>query len=284
MEIRNDDAYRYLLTIQSLSAAQPEKKISLQEVAEHYQVHRSTVLRALRPLRDVGFLDENYRLTESGEAWLRSDGEHIRRITEYLEKHQIEEQQAEKDALSIVSCCSRETAMLLSNIPYHCGSCQRYELQSETQWSGGPGSETLDWILSDWQGAELPVQLFFRKEQGEVIHEVSMASEGFLRTGELYLRREEERLRIKCRPVSHQSAIGRWFEGMADGLSCEHDGEWLPLKLKDGSVEIPLRYFWITMRNDRRRLRGVVRLRMGCSAGPAAMGMQTVLLEFRAWF
>lgn len=283
MEIQNNDAYRYLLTLVELSEKRKDGKVSLQEIAARHGVHRTTVMRAFRPLQETGMLDEAYRLTQEGKSWMKTDGERVKRLSQWLRTHNIEEEKAEQDAMRIIEGCSEETSMLLSNIAYHEGETETDGKKHTVGWSGRQGSDALEMLYQTEKTDRVPVRIFFRKERGKVVHEVSMASGGFERTGWMELSRGEERLVLRSRPVTHQSAIGRWFEGRAAGLSCEHGGEWKSVRMKQGIVEIPLSYFWITYRNDGAKLRGTVRLRISCSVGLAAMPPQTVILEFRKW-
>lgn len=278
---QDDEAYRYLLTLLSLREARPTGKVSLQEVADQHKVHRSTVMRSLLRYREQGLLDESYVLTEQGQQWMNAEGKKIRRIADFLEQNQLEREQALVDARRIVSVCSEETAMLLSNMPYRCGSCPRQTREAMVQWHGLSGTELLPQLRDMIPSGAALAAVFFRRERGEVLHEMSMASEGFERTAELILTPGDEHLLLRCRTMTQQSIVGRWYEGMAASLSCEYNGGWQPLEIINGKAEIPLRYFWVSYRNDSRKLRGIARLRMGCSAGPSAMGMQSVILEFR---
>ncbi len=279
---QDDEAYRYLLTLLSLREERPAGRVSLQEVAEQYGVHRSTVMRSLLRYREQGLLDENYGLTEAGRQWMAAEGKKIRRIADFLQQNQLDPDQALRDARRIVAVCSEETAMLLSNMPYRCGNCPRQSREATVQWHSFSGDEMLSRLRELLPRERNSAVVFFRRERGEVVHEMSMASEGFERTAEICLTPGEEHILLRCRTMSQQSIVGRWYEGMASSLSCEYNGGWQPLEIINGKAEIPLRYFWISYRSDGRKLRGIARLRMGCSAGPSAMGMQTVILEFRA--
>ena len=280
---REEEAYRYLMTLLLLRGKRPDGRVSLQEVAAQHGVHRSTVMRSLLLYREQELLDEHYALTEKGQRWITSEGKKIRRIADFLKQNQVQELQALEDARRIVESCSEESAMLLSNMIYRCGHCPQKQKVHDVQWHGASGEELLQRLHEIVRQEAWPAAVFFRRERGEAVHEMSMASEAFDRTAVLALTPGEEHLRLRCRTMTQQSIVGRWFEGMAANLFCEEDGSWRPLEIACGEVRVPLRSFWISYRSDGTRIRGIARLRMGCSAGSDAMGMQTAILEFRVY-
>ena len=259
---------------------------SLSRIARKLKVNRSTVMRGLMTYRAEGILDEKYRFTEKGDAWLRSTNQRVTRLRNWLLALQVEAEKAEADAAAVIQNCSEEGAMVLSNIGVLCSSCG-YRNVASGKWFGSSGEEFLQKRKLRFREGQLLFLSFWKERKESSIRELSMANEGFERTGELTERDGAWMLRLRLRTLTHQSAMGQWFSGIARVFEFERGeqnaGDWERAEIREKELLLPLSSFWIAYRGDLSRLRARLHVRISCSVGPLAMPMGSAYLEARMY-
>ena len=283
--MRNDDekAMLYLLALAESIKENPEDKPSLSRVADQMGVNRSTVQRAFIDYRKNGILDENYYLTKKGKAYAEPGRQQAERLRKLLNSHGIEKQKVVLDSLAIIKNCSKETAMLLSNMGITCDSCRHYKAARADRWKGFSGDQFKKKLGILIEDGTYEADFHFLTEICENVREYSMANEGFCRPALLKIQDGEGSVVLRRRTISHQSASGSWYQGEADKVEYEQSDKWISAEVLEDLISLPLNAFWISYQGDYSRFRGMIRLKMSCSAGEKAMGNRTALLEVRWW-
>lgn len=263
-----------------------EEGISLSSIAKRMGVNRSSVLRNLAKYKELGILNENYLITNEGKLWFKSVTQKITRLRSWFAAHQMCEEKAYDDALSIIRNCTDQGAMLLSNIGILCSACN-FKPDGEADWFS---------VLGDEFEQKYPKVLFpgrsvffnFWKENTERnIRELSMANGGFIHSAFLKKTTEGIAVVLKMVNMTQQSLMGRWFQGIATDVEFESPkggGQvWEKAKTDDSQVRFPISVFRISYKEDFSCIRGRLHVRIACSAGEIAMPANTVILEIRMY-
>lgn len=259
---------------------------SLSRIARRLQVNRSTVMRGLMPFRKEGILNDGYQLTEKGDAWLCSTNQRVVRLRNWLIAHQVDAEKAAADAAAVIQNCTEEGGMILSNVGILCSACG-YRNVAAGKWFGISGEELIrKRKLRLQEGKEFFLTFWKERKEGK-LRELSMANEGFESTAFLTERDGVWKLRLKLCPLTHQSAMGQWFSGIASTFEYERgeegEGNWERAEICGRELLLPLSAFWIAYRGDLTRLRARLYVRMSCSVGLLAMPMGSAYLEARAY-
>lgn len=284
MNHETEKSREYLYALMEDERQDPDRRPSISRVARKFGVNRSAVFRTVAIYVDEGILDRTYRLTEKGRDWLEERARSRERLRTWLVHNQIDEKTAKVNADSILRHCTDEVVALLGNGGIMCKACDRYADANAHVWFGLKGERFKDKLGLWIPDGKYPLHFSFFKVQKKNLLEVSMANMGFCYPAELALNGGVGTVLLKRKEMCQQSSFGQWYTGAVKTVRYQQYDEWKEAELAGDTVSIPLSAFWITyMGEDYRRIRGIVPIRMTCTAGTQAMPESAALLEIRLW-
>ncbi|MCC8084505.1 MAG: hypothetical protein LIP15_09765 [Clostridium sp.] len=277
-----EKSIEYLNALIENGARKENGRPSVLEVANEFGVYRSTVYRMVEKYVREGILDGKYRLTEEGKDWLEERKIKRERLAAWMKHCQVEKDNIMVNTAAILDNCTADLVSFLSNSGLMCKNCQRLAAANAYKWFGLNGSRFKD-KLGRWiPDGQYEIPFIFFKDDTQQLGELSMASGGFKRPGVLEIRRGEGTVFLKVRTMSQQSASGKWYTGEAGTIKYKQGNEWHVAENVDDVAAIPLSAFWITYKGeDHKCLRGMVSVKMSCTAGHEAMEEREALLQIR---
>ena len=283
MTVQNDNmkAVSYLIALAEDEERDKKHVASMSRVAQMFGVNRSTVYRSVVVYQERGFLDRNYKLTDQGREWIAEYKTHKDRLESWLLHNQIDQENAQLNTYAILHACTEDVISVLCNKGSGCMICDHWKTNDKnSSWRGMKGEQVVENLKKWFPDGKYRLHYAFLKEHLQsAVMDRSMANDGFEYPAVLEVKNGDGAVYLKRKVTRQQAAMGEWHEGMAAFLKYEQSAGLREARMVGEYLEVPLSAFWVSYEEDYKRIRGMARVIMGCSAGERAMPESPAFLE-----
>lgn len=244
----------------------------LTRVAAACKTHHDLVRRFVRRCMEVGYVDDAYRLTKSGEQWL---DEYVRirdSVKQYFLYIGVDESKVEEKTANLLEAMDLATIyLMLATL------AEQVDFQI-FKWEVDFPEEYLNHLL-ERGSVNLPFHVFKMQEEHGTAH-LSMAHQGFQSPAVLKKNNRGMFLIMSVCDVTANSMVsGKKMTGHLSRLQYEQNGNMIPTEIRNSKVKIPLEAC-----KFRKRLQGgyeaSVSILCGCTVGAHHMPESKAKLVF----